>query len=95
MFEVRIAALDVADRDAVRAELDCAVSGKLSIAPPYEPQGEKFKGLMALLTGCELALVDLGRGLSMHSGAGKDHNMEKAKASLETALRDFKRGNAL
>lgn len=60
---------------------------------PPEPSPQ-FKGLMALLAGCELALVDLGVGLSMHSPAAKDFNMEKAKKALETALNDFRRSSA-
>jgi hypothetical protein len=61
-------------------------------APTADTQ---FKGLMALLAGCELALVDLGTGLSMHSPSAKDYNMGKARGALETALHDFKRGNGL
>jgi hypothetical protein len=71
------------------------VSGAANEAERQEARDSEFKGLMALLAGCELALVDLGTGLSMHSRSAKDFNMTKAKAALETALRDFKRGNNL
>lgn len=75
------------------------MSAQLSLVAPAasKPAADnaQFKGLMALLAGVELALVDIGTGLSMHSGTAKDYNMDKAKAALETALHDFKRGNSL
>jgi hypothetical protein len=75
------------------------MSARLSLAArpvsSAPPERTEFKGLMALLAGVELALVDIGTGLSMHSGTAKDYNMDKAKAALETALHDFKRGNSL
>jgi hypothetical protein len=53
-----------------------------------------FKGLMALLGGIELALVDLRLGRSMRSTDAKDYNIDKAIGALETGLRDYKRSVA-
>lgn len=77
-----------------RGQLEKAFLAQRDVLLPPEPSPQ-FKGLMALLAGCELALVDLGVGLSMHSPSAKDCNMQKAKAALEAALGDFRRGVAL
>ena len=75
------------------------MSSKLSItarsAPQCEPQGEQFKGLMALFAAIELAQVDLGRALFMHNPGTKDRNIEKAREALSAGLANFKRGNGL
>ncbi len=77
------------------------MTARLSLAERAASRGAaptadiQFKGLLALIAGCELALVDLGTGLSMHSPSAKDYNMGKARAAIETALHDFKRGNGL
>lgn len=72
---------------------------RLRLVPPLalqpESQSAQFKGLMALFAGIERARVDLSCALSMHNPQTKNRNIEKAQEALDTALRDFKRSNAL
>lgn len=50
---------------------------------------------MALLAAIELADVDLGMAETMHSHTAKNFNIGKARAALQTGLRDFRRNSPM